>query len=369
MEYRNLGRSGLKVSTLCLGSMMFGDQTDEATSLQIVQTAREAGINFIDTADIYARTLSETIVGQSLKQDRQNWIIATKLGFPAGVPSLTGADFSRRYMMLAVERSLQRLQTDYIDIYYLHRDDQGTPLAETVRALADLIRQGKIRYIGVSNFRGWRLAELCMLCDQIGIDRPVVAQPHYNIVNRTPEAELLPTCQYFGVGVAPYAPLARGVLTGKYLDKVSAPKDSRAGRGEARIIQVEMRDESLAVAQKIRAHAEANGSTAAHFAINWVLNNSIVTSLIAGPRTLEQWKDYLAALDAPPFTAEDEALVNTLVAPGHPSTPGFTDPGFPVTGRAPRVGTVAGAPNLEEMLKKQREQFAREQAERETQKK
>ena len=177
MEYRNLGRSGLRVSKLCLGAMMFGDQTDEATSLRIVDTARAAGVNFIDTADIYAGGRSEEVVGKALKPDPKagylhpNW--DGRLAYHPGPGGL-----SRRYMMLAVERSLKRLQADYIDIYYLHRDDYGTPLGETVGGLAELVHQGKIRYLGVSNFSGWRLAEMAMLCDQFGIDRPVVAQPH-----------------------------------------------------------------------------------------------------------------------------------------------------------------------------------------------
>jgi aryl-alcohol dehydrogenase (NADP+) len=337
MEYRRLGRSGLKVSPLCLGAMMFGDQADAETSLRIVEKAREAGVNFIDTADAYGAGKSEEIVGRAVKADRDRWVLATKVGYPSD--GVLRADLSRKYVMRAVDQSLRRLDTDYIDLYYLHRDDSTTPLDETIRALADLIRQGKIRYFGVSNFRAWRLAEVVRLCDQFGIDRPVASQPQYNAMNRMPEVEHLPACEFYGVGVVPYSPLARGVLTGKYASIDQLPAGSRAARQDRRILQTELRPESVTLAHGIKAHAEAHDSKASHFALNWVLNNALVTSVIAGPRTVEQWDDYLAALGTP-FTAEDEALVDRLVAPGHPSTPGFTDPQYPVTGRVPR--TAAG---------------------------
>lgn len=337
MNYRPLGRSGLKVSALCLGAMMFGDQTSEADALEIVASARDAGVNFIDTADAYSAGGSEQIVGRAIHADRDRWVVATKVGYPAGLTAPTGADLSRGYLMRAAELSLKNLGTDHIDLYYLHRDDQTTPLEETVRALADLQRQGKIRYIGVSNFRAWRLAELVRLCDEAGIDRPAACQPQYNAMNRMPEAELLPACQHYGVGVVPYSPLARGVLTGKYTSVDQLPEGSRAARGDRRILQTELRPDSLGAALRIKAHAEARGGSTAHFAINWVLNNALVDAFIAGPRTMEQWQDYLAALDASSFSAEDEALVDSLVPPGHPSTPGFTDPAYPVTGRVSRV--------------------------------
>ena len=341
-DLRRLGQSGLKVSPLCLGAMMFGDQTDEETSRRIIARAREASVNFIDTADAYAGGRSEEIVGRAIQGERERWVVATKAGFPSGVPVAGGADLSRRYLMLAAERSLKRLGTDWIDLYYLHRDDPSTPLAETVRALADLVRQGKVRYIGVSNFRAWRLAEFVRLCDEAGIDRPAASQPQYNAMNRTPELEHLPACQHYGVGAVPYSPLARGVLTGKYDSVDKPPAGTRAGRNDVRIMQVEWRAESIALAKRIAEHTHASGRSAAHFAINWVLNNATVTSVIAGPRTFEQWEDYLAALDTP-FTAEDEALVDSLVPAGHPSTHGFTDPAYPVTGRAARVAPSAGA--------------------------
>jgi aryl-alcohol dehydrogenase-like predicted oxidoreductase len=330
MEYRRLGRSGLKVSPLCLGAMMFGHQTDEEVSSRIIGNAREVGINFIDTADTYSSGNSEEIVGRAVKSDRDRWVIATKVGYP--VAPAVSSDLSRKYIMQAVEHSLRRLGTDYIDLYYLHRDDPTTPLEETVRALADLIHQGKIRYVGVSNFRAWRLAEMVRLCRDIGIDPPAASQPQYNAMNRMPEVEHFPACEFYGIGVVPYSPLSRGILTGKYASMDKLPEGSRAARRDVRTLQTELRAESVTLAQEIKAHAEAHGSTAMHFALRWVLNNSLVTSVIGGPRTFEQWEDYLKALDAP-FTAEDEAFIDRLVPPGHPSTPGFTDPQYPVTGR------------------------------------
>ncbi|MCC2675873.1 MAG: aldo/keto reductase [Ramlibacter sp.] len=331
MDYRNLGRSGLKVSRLCLGTMMFGDQTDEATAREIVAHAREAGVNFIDTANSYSLGKSEEVVGRVLRGERDKWVLASKVGHPA-----TLANLSRRHIMGSIDACLQRLQTDHIDLYYLHRDDPDTPPDETVRALADLVRAGKIRYFGVSNFRSWRVAEVVRLCAEAGIDRPAASQPLYNAVNRMAEVEHLPACGFHGIGVVPYSPLARGVLSGKYESVEKLPEGSRAARQDRRILQTELRPESISCARAIKAYAEKRGSTVAHFAVNWVLNNALVTSVIGGPRTLDQWQDYVAALQDP-FTAEDEAFLDSLVAAGHPSTPGYTDPQNPVRGRLART--------------------------------
>jgi aryl-alcohol dehydrogenase-like predicted oxidoreductase len=331
MDYRNLGASGLKVSPICLGTMMFGGRTDEADSKAIVDHARSAGINFIDTADAYNGGKSERVVGRAIAADRNWWILATKVANPMGDgPNRTGV--SRRRVIEACEESLARLGTDYIDIYYLHKEDHGTPLDETVRALGDLMSAGKIRYFGISNYRSWRLAEICNICDGLGIQRPVVSQPYYNAMNRMPEVEHLPACDYFGVGVVPYSPLARGVLTGKYKPGEKPGTDSRAGHADKRMMQTEWREESLHIAQQIKEHAEARGITPGQFAVAWVLNNALVTGTIAGPRTMDQWTDYLGALDYD-FTAEDEALIDRLVATGHPSTPGYNDPQYPIEGR------------------------------------
>ncbi|PTM42170.1 aldo/keto reductase [Bosea sp. 124] len=336
MEYRQLGRSGLKVSPLCLGTMMFGGATDEAGSRAIIDHARAAGINFIDTADVYTEGRSEEITGRAIAASRHDWVLATKLANPLGSGPNQGG-LSRKWVLQACDDSLRRLGTDFIDIYYLHKEDQATPLAETVRAIGHLLQQGKIRYFGVSNYRSWRLAEICRLCDDFGIDRPVVSQPYYNAMNRMPEVEHLPACGYYGLGVASYSPLARGVLTGKYEPGQAPPEGTRAGRADRRIMQTEWREESLVIAQTIKGHAAARGMTPIQFAVGWVLNNRLLTAAIAGPRTIEQWQAYLAALDVV-FTDEDEALVNSLVPAGHPSTPGYSDPAYPVEGRPSRTG-------------------------------
>jgi aryl-alcohol dehydrogenase-like predicted oxidoreductase len=334
MEYRTLGRSGLKVSPLCLGTMMFGGPTDEAASRRIVAKAREAGLNFIDTADQYNAGRSEEIVGRAIASERDDWVLATKACNPMGAdPNRRG--LSRKWLFQAVEDSLRRLGTDYIDILYFHREDPDTPLQVSVAAVGDLIRAGKLRHFGLSNFRSWRLAEVCNICDRLGLDRPVVSQPYYNAMNRMPEVEQLPACAHYGLGVVPYSPLARGVLTGKYCPDAAPPPETRAGRSDKRIMETEWRPESLAIAQKVKAHAEARGSTASRFALNWVLNNRLVTAAIIGPRTIEQLEDNLAAL-AQSFTAADEALIDELVSPGHPSTPGYNDPSYPIEGRVPR---------------------------------
>lgn len=331
--YRYLGRSGLKVSPLVLGAMMFGGQTDEATSQRIIGHARDNGFNFIDTADIYNNGRSEEVVGRAIKSDRDRWIVATKFAGPFGEgPNERG--ISRKWVIQAAEASLKRMGTDYIDILYLHRAIFDSPLSETVRAIADLIRQGKVRYFGVSNFRGWRIAEISHLADQAGIDRPVASQPLYNIVNRTVEAEQLPAAAFYGLGVVSYSPLARGVLTGKYNPDQPPPADTRAGRGDKRILETEWRPESLKIVREIAAYIEAKGIAPVDFALAWVLNNKLITAAIAGPRTEAQWESYVKALHYQ-FTAEDEALVARLVAPGHVSTPGYDDPSHPVEGRVP----------------------------------
>jgi aryl-alcohol dehydrogenase (NADP+) len=335
VEYRHLGRSGLKVSPLCLGTMMFGGPTDEPTAQRIIANAREAGVNFIDTADAYTGGRSEEVTGRAISNQRDQWVLATKLANATG-EGPNGGGLSRKWVMRAIDASLRRLGTDYIDVYYLHKEDLGTPLDETVRAVGDLVRAGKIRYFGVSNYKSWRVAEICNICDRLGIDRPVVSQPYYNAMNRMPEVEHLPACAHYGLGVVSYSPLARGVLTGKYVPDAAAPADSRAGRKDRRMLQAEWRPESLRLAQEIKQHAEARGMTAGQFAVRWVLNNSLVTGTIAGPRTEAQWDDYVGALDHA-FTAEDEALIDRLVPPGHPSTPGFSDPAYPIEGRVPRT--------------------------------
>ena len=331
MEYRRLGSSNLKVSALCLGTMMFGDQTKLDEAARIVASAREQGINFIDTADVYTKGESEKMVGQLLKDQRSSWVLATKLGNAMGKEP-NQSHYSRHWIIQEVENSLARLATDYIDILYLHRDYHEENLEEAVRALGDLIRSGKIRAFGLSNFRGWRIAEIIRLCAQAGVPAPIVCQPYYNLLNRGPEVEILPACSHYGLGVVPYSPIARGVLTGKYLPGQPAPENTRAGRGDKRILSTEFREESLLIAQKLHKHVQTRGIKLSHFATAWVLANTKISAVITGPRTLAQLEDYYPAIDVK-ISAEEEALVDSLVTPGHASTPGYNDPNYPFFGR------------------------------------
>ena len=331
MNYRRLGNSNLQVSALCLGTMMFGDQTEAVEAQRIVASARERGVNFIDTADVYTKGASERIVGQCLDGNRHDWVLASKHGNAMGeAPNMSG--YSRTWITRAVDASLRRLGTDYLDLYYLHRDYEGMNLEEPLRAMGDLIRAGKIRYFGLSNFRGWRIAEAVALCRELGVPTPAVCQPYYNLLNRAPEVEILPACGHFGLGVVPYSPVARGVLTGKYAPGGAMPEGSRGARHDRRFMQVEFRPESLQIAARLKARADELGVTLGQYATAWVLRNRFVSAVIAGPRTLAQWEEYFGAIDVP-WSAEDEALVDGLVAPGHPSTHGYSDPSYPFYGR------------------------------------
>ncbi|MDR3004245.1 MAG: aldo/keto reductase [Acidovorax sp.] len=331
MHYRRLGQSNLQVSRLCLGGMMFGDQTEAREAGEIVAHAKAQGVNFIDTADVYTRGASEHMLGQLLAGQRNDWVLASKLGNKMGDAPNQG-HYSRKWMVQEVEASLQRLQTDHLDILYLHRDYNGMDLEEPLRALDDLVRAGKLRYWGVSNFRAWRIAELVHGARRLNMAGPVVCQPYYNLLNRMPEVEILPACEFHGLGVVPYSPVARGVLTGKYLPGQAPEAGTRAGRGDRRIHETEFRDASLQIAQQLKAHAEARGVSLVQWATAWVLQHRAVSAVIAGPRTLAQWRDYLPALETT-ITPEEEAMVDALVAPGHPSTPGYTDPAYPLLPR------------------------------------
>ena len=319
------------MSALCLGTMMFGDQTGIDEAREIVAAAAANGINFIDTADVYKNGASEEMVGKLLQGTRHDWVVATKLGNAMGQGPNQG-QYSRNWMLHGLDQSLTRLEMDHVDILYLHRDYPEGNLEEAVQALGDLIRAGKIRAFGLSNFRGWRIAEVSHLCRQLGVPQPIVCQPYYNLLNRGPEVEILPACAHHGIGVVPYSPIARGVLTGKYLPGQTAPDGSRAGRGDKRILETEFRAESLVIAQRLKDFCEAKGLRLGQFATAWVLANRIISSVIAGPRTLAQMEDYFPATTLT-ITPEAEALVNALVQPGHASTPGYNDPSYPFMGR------------------------------------
>jgi len=331
MQIRTLGHSGLKVSRLCLGTMMFGDRTDEAEARRILDHARESGVDFLDTADMYAAGRSEEMVGRLIAQDRDAWVLATKAGNP--VPGVArSAGLSRAWLMRAIDGSLKRLGTDRVDLWYLHLDDRITPVEETVTAVGDAIRAGMVLYWGFSNFEGWQIADMVHTADKLGVPRPVACQPLYNALNRQAERDILPACDRFGIGVMPYSPLARGMLTGKYASIDAPPEDSRAARADKRMLETEFRAESVEIAGRFKAHAKRRGRSLVDFALGWLLANDIVTSVVAGPRTLDQWQGYVAAARSP-FDAEDEAVVEAQVAPGHSSTPGYNDPRYPLRGR------------------------------------
>lgn len=335
VAYRYLGRSALKVSPITLGTMMFGGQTPDDIAFRIIDKARDQGINFIDTADVYNGGESEVTVGKGIAKHRDDWVLATKFANShIKGPNLGGQ--SRKWIIQNVEAQLRRLGTDYIDLLYFHRAIFDAPLEEPLRAIGDLISQGKLRYYGVSNFRAWRIAEISHVADRLNIDRPIASQPLYNIVTRAAEREELPAANYFGLGTVTYSPLARGVLTGKYVPGEAPAADTRVGRGDKRILETEWRPESVQIAHQVAEHARARGLTPAQFALAWVLENQLVTSTIAGPRTEDHWDGYIGALDVT-LTPEDEALVDSLVTPGHASTHGFNDPSHPVEGRVSRA--------------------------------
>lgn len=331
MRYRLLGRTGVQVSELCLGTMMFGGPTNEADSIQIMHRALDNGINFFDTADMYSLGKSEEVVGKALVGKRDRVVLATK-GCNAMGPDVNQQGLSRRWLMTALEASLKRLQTDHIDVYYIHRPDPAVPWEETLRTLDDMVRQGKVRYTAVSNHRAWKISEALGVSEYHGWEQFSCVQPLYNIVNRDIEVELMPLCQARQLGVVSYSPLARGILTGKYKPGVPFPEGSRAARNDKRMKEAELRDASLDVALQLTAYCEQKGVTTSSFALAWCLANPILTSVILGPRTLEQYVDNLDCLNVE-ITPEDEAFVDSLIPPGEHSGKGFQDPAYPVTGR------------------------------------
>jgi aryl-alcohol dehydrogenase-like predicted oxidoreductase len=346
---RRLGTSGLSVSEICLGTMNFGGPTDETDALRIVSDAAANGVNYIDTADVYTEGRSEEITGRAIRTNRQHWILATKvanpLKDPQGLPM--GGGLSRRWIMMAVEGSLKRLGVDHIDIYYTHKVDPLTPWSDVVRTFGDLIRAGKIRYWGLSNVRSWHIAEIVHQCRSQNVAQPITLQPYYNLFNRQPEVEVLPAANHYGLGVTTYSPVARGVLSGKYVPGSNANPESRAGRGDKRMLETEWQPQNLALAQQIGVHVAArtggNGSLV-HFAVQWVLNNAAISSVIAGPRTFEQWRGYVDYASYR-WSSEDEALVDRLIATGHPSVQGYSDPQYKIEGRYPMNVTPTSLPS------------------------
>lgn len=330
-RFRNLGSAGVKVSPVCLGTMMFGGQTDAAESTQIMHKALDQGINFFDTADIYNAGQSEVVVGQAIADRRGKVVLATKGRGPMGEgPNDSGA--SRLHLTQALDASLKRLKTDYVDIYYQHTPDYTTPIEETLRALDDMVRSGKVRYIACSNFRTWRLMEALWTSDKLNLHRFACIQPLYNIVNRDIEVELLPACREYGIGVVSYSPLARGILSGKYKAGEAFPAGSRASRNDKRMREAELRDASFLVAEEIRGHCAKKGVAMSQFALAWCLANTTITAVIIGPRTMEQFDDNVGCLNVT-IDEADEMFINNLVPPGEHSGKGFQDTAYPITGR------------------------------------
>ena len=315
MEYRQLGRWGVKVSPLCLGTMMFGGEADEAESGRILDRALAAGLNFIDTSNSYNNGRSEEILGRYLAEHKlfDQVVLATKVYHPRGTgPNERG--LSRHHIVREVEHSLRRLKTGRIDLYQWHRPDVNTPAEESLRALDDLVRAGKVLYVGTSCFPAWRLAELLELADRYGWPPIASEQPPFSILNRVVEREVLPFCRARGIGVIPFSPLSGGWLTGKYRPGAAAPPGSRYDRRKTDMAE-ETVARRLAVVAKVKELAEAKGAGVIPFAVAWVMSRPGVTSPIIGPKNVEQLETYLQAL-AVKLTPEDETAIDGLVPPG-----------------------------------------------------
>jgi len=308
MEYRRLGNSGLKVSEVGLGGNNFGWWADEQTSNTVVNHAIDMGINFIDTADVYDRGHSEEFVGKAIKSKRSQVIIATKFGAPMGDgPNERGG--SRYYIMKAVDASLKRLQTDYIDLYQIHFPDPTTPIEETLRTLEDLVRAGKVRYIGCSNFAAWQLCEALWTSRANNLQSFVTVQPRYNLFDRRIETELVPCCQAYGIGVIPYSPLAGGLLTGKYRQGEEPPEGRLSGQmPQSTGLFSEANWNKLA---KWEAFATEHGHTMGELAIAWLLSKPWLSTVIAGARKIEQVSANVAAAEWK-LTTEEVAEVEAI---------------------------------------------------------
>jgi aryl-alcohol dehydrogenase-like predicted oxidoreductase len=318
MQYRNLGRTGLKVSELCLGTMQWGWTADEPTSFAVMDAFVAAGGNFIDTADVYSRWaegnpggVSEEIIGRWMKErgNRRQIVLATKVrGVMWDGPN--GEGLSRGHIMTAVEDSLRRLQTDHIDLYQTHWFDAGTPIDETMRALDDLVRQGKVRYVGCSNYPAWRLAKALWASDTLGLARYDCIQPHYNIAYRAEfERELKPLCEEEGIGVIPYSPLAGGFLTGKYRRGEPVPDSARASGIQRRYLN----DKGFSILEALEKLGKARGKSIAQMALAWQLSQPVITSPIIGANSVEQLEDSLGAVGVR-LTAEEMKTLDAVSA-------------------------------------------------------
>ncbi len=316
MDYRRLGDTGLMVSELCLGCMTFGREADEETARAMIDRFVEAGGNFLDTADVYTEGASEEITGRAIADRRDDIVLATKVRFPTGQgPNNVGV--SRKHIMQGCEASLKRLGTDYIDLYQVHCWDAATPLAETLSALSDLVRAGKVRYVGVSNVTAWQIMKSACLSEARGLEPLVSLQPQYSLVERNIEVEVLPACREAGLGVIPWSPLGGGFLSGKYRRGQQPPAESRIAGAESHWEEAWQRratERNWAVLDAVGAVAEETGKSYAQVALNWLLRQPLVTAPIIGARTLAQFDDNLAATG----WRLDEDQVRRLSEPGAP---------------------------------------------------
>jgi len=318
MEYRTLGRSGCAVSTFALGTMTFGAETDEAGARDQLDAYLEAGGNLIDIADVYAAGVSEEIVGRWLaaqpSRKRDTVVLATKGRFPMG-PDVNDVGLSRRHLQQALDNSLRRLGVDSVDLYQVHAWDPVTPLAETLQALNDMVRAGKVRYIGLSNFTGWQVQKAVAVAAAAGLEQPVTLQPQYNMLVREIEWEIVPSCQDAGLGLLPWSPLGGGWLTGKYTRESRPAGATRLGENPERGVEAydrrSVQERTWAVVDAVRGVADRRGVTMAQVALSWLMDRPAVSSVILGARTLDQLQGSLSAaglhLDAEETAALDEA--------------------------------------------------------------
>ncbi len=316
MEYRPLGRTGVRVSPICLGTMNFGGPTPEAEAIAIVARAVDAGINFIDTANVYTGGESERITGKALREGglRDRIVLATKVFVPVGA-GINDRGGSRYHIIKACEDSLMRLGVDHIDLYQLHRPALDVAHDETLRAFDDLIRSGKVRYIGASTHPAWKVMEALALSEKFSLHRYVSEQPPYNLLDRRIENELIPLCQAYQLAVLPWSPIAGGVLAGRYSADDKAPKGSRAAIWGDRFAK-RVTDRGLAVATEVARLARERGMTSSQLALLWVKDQPAVTSPIYGPRTMAHMEDAIPVLDMQ-LAEADRAEFDALVPPGN----------------------------------------------------
>ena len=321
MEYRSFGRTGVKVSSLCLGCMMFGGKTPAAESYDIIDRALDAGINFIDTANVYSVGRSEEVTGEALKRNgsRQRLMLATKVHGKMG-EDVNDLGNTRRHIIEQCEASLRRLQTDYIDLYQIHRPSPDIPIDETLRALDDLIRAGKVRYIGSSTFAAWQLVESLWVAKELGLNRFVCEQPPYNLLDRRIERELLPMARTYGFATIPWSPLAGGLLTGKYTRGEEPPKGARFGDTTNPLYRRRLNDRIYDVIDGLKPIAEEKGATLSQLSLAWCMRQPGVTSPIIGPRTMEQFEDNLKALDVE-ITDDDRKRIDRVARRGESVAP------------------------------------------------